>query len=70
MQLAYYFLCNEDFQGFELHEDHLTDSAPKDCLITGGGFWTEEGDEQDPAGHATGVEMEHGRNDAVGGSGQ
>jgi hypothetical protein len=38
MQLAYYFLCNEDFQGFELHEDHLTDSAPKDCLITGGGF--------------------------------
>ncbi|KAK3150798.1 hypothetical protein QOZ80_3AG0237930 [Eleusine coracana subsp. coracana] len=58
---------NEDFQGFELHEDHLTDSVPKDYLFSGGGFCTEEGDEQDPTGDATGVEMEHGTNDAFGG---
>ncbi|KAK3148057.1 hypothetical protein QOZ80_3BG0290070 [Eleusine coracana subsp. coracana] len=58
---------NEDFQGFELHEDHLTDSVPKDYLFSGGGFCTEEGDEQDPTGDATGAEMEHGTNDAFGG---
>lgn len=55
---------NEDFQGFELHEDHLTDSAPNEYLFTGGGFCTEEGDAQDPAGVATGAEIEHGTNDA------
>ncbi|TVU48015.1 hypothetical protein EJB05_07634 [Eragrostis curvula] len=55
---------NEDFQGFELHEDHVTDSAPKEYLFTGGGFCTEEGDEQDPGGDVPGPEMVPGGSDA------
>lgn len=57
---------SEEFQGFELHEDQPTDSAPPEYLFTGGGFCTEEGDEQDPAGDAIGAEMEHGTNDPFG----
>ncbi|OEL19728.1 DNA repair protein UVH3 [Dichanthelium oligosanthes] len=49
---------NEDSQGFELHEDHQVDSAPKDYLFTGGGFCVEDGDEQQPAGDRSGAEME------------
>jgi DNA excision repair protein ERCC-5 len=56
---------SEDLGAFELH-DHLTDSTPKDYLFTGGGFCTEEGDEQDRAGDATGAELEHVTDDAFG----
>ncbi|CAL4921377.1 unnamed protein product [Urochloa decumbens] len=49
---------NDDSHGFELHEDHLVDSAPRDYLFTGGGFCMEDGDRQESAGDPCGVEME------------
>lgn len=53
---------NEDSLGFELPEDNLVDSAPKDYLFSGGGFCMEEGegDEQEPAGDQSGAEIEPG----------
>ncbi|KAL6649430.1 hypothetical protein ACP70R_013654 [Stipagrostis hirtigluma subsp. patula] len=55
---------NEGSEGFELREDHQTDPAPKDYLFTGGGFCTEDGDEQDPADNGSGAEVEHGTSGA------
>ncbi|KAG0552283.1 hypothetical protein BDA96_01G495200 [Sorghum bicolor] len=51
---------NEDSQDFELREDNQVDSAPKDYLFSGGGFCMEEGEgnEQEPAGHQSGAEIE------------
>jgi DNA excision repair protein ERCC-5 len=54
---------NGDLQGFELHEDHLADSAPKDYLFTGGGFCMQDGDGQEPAGDVCGAELEPGTSD-------
>ncbi|KAL6645062.1 hypothetical protein ACP70R_016670 [Stipagrostis hirtigluma subsp. patula] len=55
---------NEGSEGFELREDHQADPAPKGYLFTGGGFCTEDGDEQDPTDNRSGAEVEHGTSGA------
>ncbi|KAF8718001.1 hypothetical protein HU200_025467 [Digitaria exilis] len=48
---------NEDSQGFESREEQQADLAPKDYLFTGGGFYMDDGDEQESAGNRSGAEM-------------